>query len=338
MSVVSDTNTLLLSGFADEGAPDKTLDQQLSVMAALGLRYLTLRFVDCGNGVRNVLDLTADERQMIRRRLDDFGLKISSIGSPLGKVKIADIDDGTSNPFRPFADYLNDEVARALDAASDLDCRLIRGFSFYHPKGTEPEPWLNQATDHLAAIAERCAERGLTLGLEVEANLIGSHGAILRDLHAAVDSDALVLVFDGGNLVTQGYSPHEILEQFRQMLPGLGWLHVKDYAPGMHTERVGGYVDEERLDRFVPAGQGGSDYAAIFSELASAMPKLVKRLTQRGIDGLFVDLEPHLRGGGQFGGYSGPDGMGIALRALCDVLNATGLKANLRAWGPGGIA
>ena len=43
-----------------------------------------------------------------------------------------------------------------------------------------------------------------------------------------------------------------------------------------------------------------------------------------GLPGLLLDLEPHVRGGGQFGGYSGADGMGIAARALVGLLDYLG--------------
>ena len=45
---------------------------------------------------------------------------------------------------------------------------------------------------------------------------------------------------------------------------------------------------------------------------------------------MFLDLEPHLKGGGQFGGFSGPDGMGVALRSLCRVLDYVGIDYHLR--------
>ena len=45
---------------------------------------------------------------------------------------------------------------------------------------------------------------------------------------------------------------------------------------------------------------------------------------------MFVDLEPHVRGGGQFGGTSGPDGMGVALRGLCRVLDRVKVGYHLR--------
>ena len=45
---------------------------------------------------------------------------------------------------------------------------------------------------------------------------------------------------------------------------------------------------------------------------------------------MFLDLEPHVKGGGQFGGFSGPDGLGVALRGLCRVLDYVGIGYHMR--------
>jgi hypothetical protein len=37
-----------------------------------------------------------------------------------------------------------------------------------------------------------------------------------------------------------------------------------------------------------------------------------------------------LKGGGQFGGFSGPDGVGVAVRALCSLLDYVGIAYQLR--------
>jgi hypothetical protein len=60
------------------------------------------------------------------------------------------------------------------------------------------------------------------------------------------------------------------------------------------------------------------------------IPDLYERLHRRGIPGVFLDLEPHVKGGGQFGGFSGPDGMGVALRGLCRVLDYARIDYHLR--------
>ncbi|MEC8390602.1 MAG: sugar phosphate isomerase/epimerase, partial [Planctomycetota bacterium] len=53
--------TVLLSGFADESANQKTAVQQFTAFAALGLKYYTIRFIDAGNGIKNVMQLTKPE-------------------------------------------------------------------------------------------------------------------------------------------------------------------------------------------------------------------------------------------------------------------------------------
>ena len=65
-------------------------------------------------------------------------------------------------------------------------------------------------------------------------------------------------------------------------------------------------------------------------DFAEVIPQLEQKLTKRGIPGVILDLEPHLKGGGQFGGFSGPDGMGVALRGLCRVLDHVGIDYHLR--------
>ena len=148
-----------------------------------------------------------------------------------------------------------------------------------------------------------------------DANLVGGDGFHLAEIFRQVNHPALVLVFDAANLIVQGFSPSEILEQFRAMAPGLGWLHVKDYRNPRPVAK-GGHVDEDALHHFVPADEGDAAHEAIFREFRGLLPELESKLHRRGIPGVFVDLEPHLKGGGQFGGFSGPDGMGVALRAL----------------------
>jgi sugar phosphate isomerase/epimerase len=322
---------VLLSGFADEAAKEKTLDQQFSALSALGLQYFTIRFLDLGQGIKNVMALTQSEIEMVRQRAAAYGLTVSSIGSPIGKIKLLNQDDGTATPYRPFEAYLADEVPKVCQLAHAFGTRLIRGFSFYHPKGTDHRQYLPEVIDRLGKISEVFAREGLLYGLEVEANLVGQHGFAVAEIHRQVGSSSLVLVFDGGNLVMQGYSTAEILEQYRAMKPGLGWIHIKDFRAGKIQPRAAEIrIDEETVTDFVPADLGDSGHDAILSDLAAYLPELHQRMAQSGVPGVFLDLEPHLRGGGQFGGYSGPDGFGIALRSLCRLCDQAGIQYRLK--------
>jgi len=326
---MADKPSVILSGFADEAANQKTAVQQFSAFAALGLQYYSLRFIDVGEGVKNVMKLSKKEIQQIRHLEDEYGLNVSSIGSPIGKVKLKDVDDGTKNAFVPFKKYLADDVKRVCELAHAFETKLIRGFSFYHPKGTDPKAHLPQVVDQLGQIAEAVHRSDLTFGLEIEANLVGQTGDLLADIQKQVKHPAMMLIFDAANILCQGYTAAEVYRQYEVMRPYVGWMHIKDYRHP-HPPKQTGHVDEEAIKNFVPADLGHAAHEAILRDFREYIPALTKKLGKRGIPGVFMDLEPHVKGGGQFGGFSGPDGMGVALRGLCKVLDFVDLDYHLR--------
>jgi hypothetical protein len=320
---------VLLSALADESAFHLTAVEQFSALAALGLEYYSLRFIDVGKGVKNVMKLTLPEIQKLRHLEDEYGLNVASIASPIGKVKLIDKEDGTKNAYVPFKQYLAKDVAKACELAHAFETKLIRGFSFYHPRGERSEDHMEQAVDQIGRIAEACHRSDLTFGLEVEPNLVGQTGQLLAEIHRRVNHPALMLVFDGANLVAQGFSTAQVYAQWEAMKPGLGWVHIKDYKKVSPSAR-GKHVDEDMLKNFVPADMGAAGHDRILADLRAMLPALTKKLERRGVPGVFLDLEPHVRGGGQFGGTSGPDGMGIALRSLCRVLDKAKVAYHLR--------
>lgn len=319
---------VILTGFADEGPVSKRAEAQLTMMRALGLRYYSPRFVDCGGGVKNLMALTPGEVDSLVALHAEFGMRVSSLGSPIGKVKLLDVDDGTSNRFVPFDEYLAGEVAHAVELAQVLGTKLIRGFSFYPPKDDDPRDHLPLAAARLREICEACHAADVYYGLEVEANLVGRNGELEMALYQAVDHPRLMLIFDGANIACQGYTTDGVYAQYEAMRDGLGWMHVKDYHR-RDDEVFRGHVDEEMLTRFVPADRGSSGYYGVLADFKHRLPALTAAHQARGIPGVFLDLEPHVKGGGQFGGYSGPDGFGVALRALCRVLDAVGIGYDL---------
>ena len=321
---------IILSGFADEAANEKTAVQQFAAFAALGLQYYSLRFIDVGTGIKNVMKLTLAEIQKVRHLQDEYGLNVASIGSPLGKVKLCDVDDGTKNDYVPFPKYLDREVKKACELAHAFEAKLIRGFSFYPPKGAEPSQYMPQAVDQLGQLVEACHRADLTYGLEIEANLVGCTGQILAEIHQQINHPALVLIFDAANVLAQGFSPAELFAQYLAMKPGLGWMHIKDYRCPAGSIEKGRPVNEDTLKNFVPADVGDCAHETLLRDFSHILPAVERKLRRRGIPGVFLDLEPHLKGGGQFGGFSGPDGMGVALRSLCRVLDYVGIDYHLR--------
>lgn len=323
---------VLLSGFADECAIHKSAVEELAVFAALGLEYYSIRFVDVGGGIKNVMKLDDAELDRLAELHAAYGMKVATIGSPIGKVKLRDEDDGSANVYVPFAKYLEEDVMHAIRLAHRFDTKLIRGFSFYPPRGQDPTPFFAQTVDQLGQIADRCKREGVIFGLEIEANLMGNTGESLAQLHDQVANPAMVLIFDGGNLSSQNLPPHRCVEEYHKMRHGIGWIHVKDYKIDPKLEWHG-YVDEERIKNFVPCDQGDSGHEEIFRDLRQCLPAMTEKMQSLGAPGVFLDLEPHLKGGGQFGGFSGPDGMGVAFRALCNLLDYTGIGYSVRDFG-----
>ena len=236
---MADRPRVILSGFADEAANHKTAVEQFAAFAALGLYYYSIRFIDVGRGVKHALQLTLAEVQKVRQLQNEYALNVSSLGSPIGKVKLLDVEDGTKNVYVPMKKYLAGEVQQACELAHALETKLIRGFSFYHPQGSNPKDHLPQVVDQLGQIAEVCHRSDLTFGLEVEANLVGGNGHILAEIHRQVNHPAMMLVFDAANLLVQGYSRAEVFEQYLAMKPAIGWMHIKDYRHPEPPPRAG---------------------------------------------------------------------------------------------------
>ena len=320
---------VILSAFADEAANSKSVVEQFAVLAALGLEYYSPRFLNVSGDVKNIMQLDRAELKTVKSMQDDYGLKVTSIGSPIGKVKLLDVDDGTHNRFVPFTKYLKDDVTTAIDRAKALDARMIRGFSFYHPRGTDPAPHIPQSSEQLAAIVDKCEQAGLVYAMEVEANLIGQNGRLMAELARRINKPNLVCIFDGGNISSQNLDPVRCFAEFTAMRKYLGYLHIKDYKIDTALEWTGA-VDEERLKNFVPADRGDSGHEAILRDLRENFEPIEKRMKKLGLPGVFLELEPHLKGVGQFGGFSGPDGLGVACRSLCRLLDYVGLGYELR--------
>ncbi len=329
---------IIISAFADEAANRKTAIEQMVALAAIGLKYYSPRFLDVNatGQVKHVVELNKGEYKTMQKMHAEFGVSVTSIGSRIGKVKLNDVDDGSHNVYVPFKKYLKTEVAATIRAAHALDTKLIRGFSFYHPQGENPHDYLQQSADQIRQIVDICAAEGLVYGLEIEPNLVGETGPLLDKLARLVKHPNMVLIWDGGNVAAQDKNPVTVYEEYSVMRRHLGWMHVKDYCskPGdvWTGDRSGGAIDENKLKNFVPANRGDSAYEYVLRNLRDHLARLDRKMKKLGAPGFFLEVEPHLKGGGQFGGFSGPDGLGVAVRSLCSVLDYVDIDYDLRSF------
>ena len=133
----------------------------------------------------------------------------------------------------------------------------------------------------------------------------------------------MLLIFDGANLITQGYTSEEVFEQYEAMEPGLGWLHIKDYPSRPPTRKAG--MSTKIQWPFCPLRgllRSRGDHARFCRDY----PGLTEKLRDRGIPGIFFDLEPHLKGAVNSVGSAAPMGLvwrPFALHLLDYVESAT---------------
>ena len=85
---------IILSGFADEISP--SLDCQIQVLKNLRISHMEIRGVE----KRGIDTYTTKEVKEIRQKLDDAGIAVSSLASPIGKISILD-------NFAPHLEHLS---------------------------------------------------------------------------------------------------------------------------------------------------------------------------------------------------------------------------------------
>ena len=125
-------SNFIISGFSDE--IDENIDKQFETLQKLGIKYFEPRGI---NG-KNIADLTDDEVFKLLTAMKKYGIRASSIGSPIGKIGIRD-------DFEPHFE----KFKRVVEIAKMLGTEYIRMFSFYIPEGQNPDLFRGEVTFRL---------------------------------------------------------------------------------------------------------------------------------------------------------------------------------------------
>lgn len=269
-----------LSGFADEISPD--LEEQCSVLDELGIRFIEFRSA----WGTNVLDLDDGQLEQVRKTLDQHGIATSSVGSPIGKVKV---DDDFDEHLRRFD--------RSLEVAQRLEAPYIRLFSFFIPEGDDPAAHRDEVLRRMGALAARAEGHDVILLHENEKEIYGDLPDRCLDIVESVGSPKLKLAWDAANFVQCGVRP--FTEAYASLRPHLEYVQIKDAV--LADAHV------------VPAGEGDGQ-----------LPETITALKADGFDGFF-SMEPHLAHAGRSGGFSGADLFKTATDAFTGLLRAQGI-------------
>ena len=242
-----------LCAFADEADP--MVSGQIEALHDNGIELIELRGVDG----KNVTELTMDEMRALRTRLDGEGIKVWSIGSPIGKVEM-DAD---------FNKYL-DLFRHTLELANIAGAEKMRIFSFFM-KPEETAGYKNEVIDRLGKLVEIAKDSGVVLCHENEKDIYGDIPERCVDIHKAIPE--LRAVFDPANFVQCNA---DTLKAWELLAPYIDYIHMKD-------------ADASKT--VVPAGKGVGNvpkilenYAAIGGGVITLEPHLYEFVGLAGLE------------------------------------------------------
>lgn len=196
----------LLSAFTDEY--NKDIDAQIALCREYRIPYLEPRFV----GSKNIADLSVQETKELRKKLED--IRVSAIGSPLGKISLAD----------DFEAHL-EKAKNVFEIAGILDTGNVRMFSFYLHEGKSRRECRSEVIEKLGRLLDLADTFGLTLCHENEADIYGESPDMCLDLLKAFDG-RMKCVFDMGNFVLGGFLPLE--DAYPKLKNYIRYFHIKD--------------------------------------------------------------------------------------------------------------
>lgn len=277
---------ILLSGFADE--IDPMLDRQLEALQKLGMHYIEMRGVDGKSLVR----CTDEEITAIRAKLEAAEVRLSSVGSPIGKI-------GIEEDFQPHFDLF----CRTVEIAQMLHSPYIRMFSFYTPEGKDADAYQDAVLQRLSRMVDYAREQGIVLLHENEKGIFGDTARRCKILMDALGCAHFRAVFDFANFVQCG---EDTWQAYSLLKDHIAYIHIKDAL----------YQDSS----VVPPGQGDGQLERILGEVLNS-----------GYSG-FLSLEPHLSDFTGFGALekgenqqwramSGEEAFALARESLLGVLS-----------------
>ena len=203
---------------------------------------------------KNIANLNENEAQQLKAKMDKFGIKVSSIGSPIGKIGI---DDG-------FDEHL-EMLKRVISTAKILGTKYIRVFSFYIPKDKDAAEFRDEVMRRMTEMTRLAEKEDVVLLHENEKGIYGDIAPRCADILKTVNSNNLRAVFDPANFIQCGQAVYP--DGFSEMKPYIEYMHIKDAKEDGHV---------------VPAGFGIGKIECILKDLKAD-----------GYHG-FLSLEPHL--------------------------------------------
>lgn len=237
-----------ISGFTDEIS--FKLDKQLAMLKELGESYMCPRNVDGDN----IADISYDIfLSGIKPRLDDAKIKFSSIGSPIGKIKLDD-EEGYQKQL--------EKLAKLVKIAKVMECKYIRIFSFFVDPNGDYDKYFPVVVEKMKGFLKIVEGTDIILLHENEKHIFGDTPERVLRLYKELKHPNLSLCYDASNYIQCNCDPFDAYNIVKEFTV---YYHMKDCIDGVE----------------VPLGIGQGRIQDIVSDLV-----------KNGYDG-FLTLEPH---------------------------------------------
>lgn len=230
----------VLSAFTDEYSQD--LDKQIEGMKKNGIKYTEIRGVDG----KNVSTLTLSEAKAVKEKLDNNGLAVWSIGSPLGKIKLTD----------DFDKHL-ELTKHVCELAHIFDTENIRVFSFYLDDTSDIKKYRDQVFERMGKMLEVAKSEGVIFCHENEKGIYGEKVEGCLDIMKTFDG-GYKCIFDPANFVQADVKSYP--DAFNILKDYIYYMHIKDCRENK---------------TIAPAGKGIGGIPEIIKELNKRDGKMV---------------------------------------------------------------
>ncbi len=224
--------------FSDEAS--STIDNQITALIRNRLQGMEIRNVDG----TNISDITKEKAKEVKTKLDANGLKVWSIGSPLGKINITD----------NFQNHL-EKFKHTLEIAEILDAKNLRVFSFFIPKDKSASLYKDEVLERIGKFTEIAKDYDITLCHENEKGIYGDIAERCLEIHKQFPT--IKAIFDPANFVQCGV---DTLKAWDLLKDYVHYLHVKDaFADGFVVPAGKGIGNVEKIAKEFIA-RGGENF------------------------------------------------------------------------------
>ena len=220
----------VLSAFADEAGKDLTA--QIDALKRNDISYMEIRAVNGVNICKTPLETVAE----YKKQLDAADIRVMTVGSPVGKVKLTD------NYEEHVAMFLH-----TLGVARILEAKRIRMFSMFTDTPEAHEGIVLAKLEEMLDIAKGT---GVTLYHENEKGIYGDTDTRVARLTNAFKG-RMEFIFDPANFIQCGVKP---IEAYAGLKDSIGYFHIKDALSATGS--------------VVPAGKGDGSIGDILSDFA----------------------------------------------------------------------